>query len=971
MSIIPPTRPGLDQLDASLTKAKVRRALLGRDSTPTKIGRFEIVGRAGSGAMGRVLIGVDPDLGRKVALKLIPVEATDDEAAERLRARLLREARALASLSHPNVVTAYEVGAVAGDVYVAMEYVPGRTLREWIGDAPPWSDVADVFAQAATGLAAAHADGFVHRDFKPDNVIVGEDRRVRVVDFGLARGPDPADIPPTERSDSDAAPEPALQTRTGAQVGTPAYLAPEVRAGGVADAKSDQYSFCVSLHEALRGTRPDGTGGAPVRADAPPWLSRIAARGLSVDPAQRFEDMTAVVTALRRDPTRRRRTLVLLGLVACAGAFVALASVAAFAGSPCDDVSDEIAEVWGTPARDRLAQRFAEEEAEYVAQVHERAVADLDRFASAWTQQRVDACEAARVREEDAPDARLARLSCLDVARSEFESTIDAIAEGATLERATEITGELPDVARCADIVSLQAVRLPPEGDRQAVAEIRDQLAKARVKQRAGEALPARELASKSLAQAEPLGYAPLVAEAKNLLGITEAVLDDPHALETLREAVWHAEAERMDDLAADTWLLLAHHSIDLQRETSEVHRHLERASAAVARLRDPGRLRQRLHTVEGWLAVREARFEDAHAALEKAVALAPENNRGRRLSSALAALATSQFEAGKIADARATMSRAVALAERASGPRHPHAGLMRADLGTILVADRDYEPGAAQLRDSIEILAAAYGPDSLKLRRVYVSLAAAQEGLGQLPDAIDNVERSLRILDAQPKISQRDRIAALINLGRLQRRMKQYTEARAHLAEALSVAEASYGRDHPRVAEPLTSLGALAFELGEHDEAARHHARALQLRRAKLGDDVLIVGVTHHNLTDCYVELERWADAVEQSDAALRVFEAHLDAKHPYRQQALVVRARALAGVRRWSDGLTTAQDALSIIADDNPGLRASALFELARARRATGQADAEPPARDALALIEGRPNSERLRARIEAWLS
>ncbi|HET6585768.1 MAG TPA: serine/threonine-protein kinase, partial [Nannocystaceae bacterium] len=214
--------------------------------------QYRVDGIIGAGAMGVVYRAHHLRLDRPVALKLQRTASLD-------HARLEREARAMAKLSHPHVVAVYDVGTWASDVYIAMEFVDGWSLRAWLeATKRPWKVALDTCMQAGRGLAAAHAAGIIHRDFKPDNVLVGMDGRVRVADFGIARG---SAMPVRAEGEDGNALGPDL-TATGGMPGTPAYMAPE-QFGGVADAKSDVFSFCVVLYEALFGQRPFGGASLP------------------------------------------------------------------------------------------------------------------------------------------------------------------------------------------------------------------------------------------------------------------------------------------------------------------------------------------------------------------------------------------------------------------------------------------------------------------------------------------------------------------------------------------------------------------------------------------------------------------------------------------------------------------------------------------------------------------------------------
>jgi tRNA A-37 threonylcarbamoyl transferase component Bud32 len=206
------------------------------------IGRYVVVKAVGAGAMGSVYAAYDPDLDRRVALKLLRSRSDSEE----LRSRLLREAKAMARLSHPSVITVHDVGEYSNRLFIAMEFIEGGTLRDWLArNGPKWREALQILVRAGRGLAAAHAAGLVHRDFKPDNVLVGHDGRVRVTDFGLARGIGEDDVePPSGATAHD--PLDATITRTGALVGTPAYMAPERFGGAAADARADMFSFCVT-----------------------------------------------------------------------------------------------------------------------------------------------------------------------------------------------------------------------------------------------------------------------------------------------------------------------------------------------------------------------------------------------------------------------------------------------------------------------------------------------------------------------------------------------------------------------------------------------------------------------------------------------------------------------------------------------------------------------------------------------------
>jgi eukaryotic-like serine/threonine-protein kinase len=326
--------------DTTLTLSSPYEVDCGRlPSGPTSVGRYQIRGVLGAGAMGVVYRANDPDLGRAVAIKLV----RDTRASPSSQARLLREAQAMARLRHPNVVPIFDVGQVDGAVFVAMPLLEGGTLKRWLCDGSrPLDAILDRFIAAGRGLAAAHTAGLVHRDFKPDNVLLGTDGEIHVADFGLARLANDY-LAPNTSADPLA---PGLLTQTGAVLGTPPYMAPEQLRNQPIDARADQFSFCVALWEAIYGTRPFpdppsdidrplrarfdaiAAGPPPPRRDHASSIAQLLVRGLAADPDSRWPSMQALleaITAHRGHRRWRRRLAAGLGAIGLTAAIVALA----------------------------------------------------------------------------------------------------------------------------------------------------------------------------------------------------------------------------------------------------------------------------------------------------------------------------------------------------------------------------------------------------------------------------------------------------------------------------------------------------------------------------------------------------------------------------------------------------------------------------------------------------------------------
>ncbi|EDM76469.1 serine/threonine kinase family protein [Plesiocystis pacifica SIR-1] len=558
-----------------------------------RIGRYSILRKVGQGGMGVVLLGYDEQLHRKAAIKLLRASRSGPEAHQ----RMLREAQGLARLSHPNVVQVYEGGIHEDTPYIAMEFIEGQTLSTWLRAEPRPSHeaIAEVFRAAGRGLAAAHAAGLVHRDFKPDNVMIAEDGQIKVMDFGLARAialPDElAALTESGAPGSEAMPTPAPErsgssgdlsssglstplTRTGALLGTPAYMSPEQFATGEFDARSDQFSFCVALWEALFGARPfrgrnlvelsaavsSGrieTHSADVRI--PTHVERALRRGLAVDPDERWSDMGALLDALAQNPTQKLRRWGLgAGLVATVAA-LALSPLARDAPPPppelCPDARDQLAESWNEERRAALHARLVEVGGAHGARLSESVIGDLDAYADAWVAGRRDACEDTHVRHEQSAQLLDTRVRCLDGLAGELASVVDVLAEAqGDLEGVARVVANLAPVEACSDRDYLEAHRpIPadPETAR-AVRSIRQRSAQLRARYMLGYADMNAQVEG-LIAEAEALGYEPVRVELLLLLGELKAgSAPAAEAREVLEEAMLAAVQTGQDLIAAE-----------------------------------------------------------------------------------------------------------------------------------------------------------------------------------------------------------------------------------------------------------------------------------------------------------------------------------------------------------------------------------------------------------------------------------
>jgi predicted Ser/Thr protein kinase len=417
------------------------------------LGRYRLERELGAGGMGVVHAAFDPDLERRIALKVLRVSAPSLEAKD----RLMREARAMARLSHPNVVTVHEVGTAHGRDFVAMELIHGETLADWLrAEKRPAAVVIDAFVAAGRGIAAAHAAGIVHRDFKPHNVLRSRDGRIVVTDFGLAReaegalpvgleltlpvGPATAGMASTPSSLSGI-------TMTGSLLGTPAYMAPEQWNRGAVTPATDQFAYCVALWEALAGDRPyrgptlddlrAQVALGPAALDAsriPRRLRRILRRGLDPAPSGRWPSMDALLAQLVRAERRPGIAIaIVVGTLVGAGALLLALRGRDAPVAACEPPARAVAAVWSPAIADPLRAS------------HAAQVAVLDAALRDWQAARAQACGAPL-------SVQQAQLQCLDGVLARFDAVRQAFVPagpagpGGTAEG---IQGQLIDPAIC------------------------------------------------------------------------------------------------------------------------------------------------------------------------------------------------------------------------------------------------------------------------------------------------------------------------------------------------------------------------------------------------------------------------------------------------------------------------------------------------------------------------------------------
>ncbi len=932
-----------DTLDENVGRRSRRRLLRTSLEVGSFLGRYQILGPLGEGGMGVVYRARDAELGRDVAVKLV---TTSGAASDTLATRLMREAQALAQLSHPNVVAVYDVGRVDGGVFLAMELVQGETGDAWIKRKPGWREVLAVFRDAGRGLAAAHQVGLVHRDFKPANLILGADGRVRVLDFGLARtaqaggeGGEPdvelaslgddastwsgqaRDVPSTTgpidaaklasmstpSGDKDPPKDPMSSserrlletplTQVGAIVGTPPYMAPEQHLGGASDARTDQFSFCVAFYQALYGERPfDGANYAelstniikgkvkppPASSAVPAWLRAVVLRGLSVVPDRRFASMDAILAAMANDPALRRRRWAGAAAVAL---LVGIAGVASWRNLHAPSPCTGADREYGAAWND--AQKAA------VRAAFDKTGAPFAADAYTAVAAALDGYGARWVAmNSEACEATRVRATqsseLLDLRMLCLRRRLDDVrAEVEVFTGAdNEVVTRAPEMARSlpslGECADAEALRAP-------VRPPTDATMRKRV-----------DAARKSLATIHALWQAGRYPAAQKLM---TPLLDEAHAIgyRPLEGEVLLQEG-RIADSAGD-----------YPRSKSAYGD----AAVAAEAGRDDETAAQAECGLVWVVGERLGKYADAHELARVAQAKIDRLDRGELLQALLDGHVATLFEEeGKYKDADARASRVLATREKVLGPDDYSVGEALGDLADIKVQLGAYDDGIGLYRRALKIMENTVGGAHPKTGSLHVNLGAALRSAGHLDEAVVEYKRALEII------------------------------------------ERSLGRDHPMLATVDINFGAVLLEEGHEGDAEAQFKRALEIWTKNLGPDHPSTGTAWFRLGNVALKEGRAAEAHADYQKTLDIWTAKLGAEHPSVAVALDGRGDALFAEGKLAAALSDYRRAGAMLekalGPNHPDL-ADSLIGIGLCELATGATKrAVPPLQRALALRE-----------------
>ncbi len=842
----------------------------------SQVGRYILLKQLGQGGMGVVYAAYDPDLDRKVALKLLRTDTQTD--SEDARARLLREAQALARVSHPNVIPIFDVGVWGDQVFLTMELVDGGTLHSWGKEAPrSWHEVLERFLAAGRGLLAAHEAGLVHRDFKPANVLVSRAGRVYVTDFGLARhvgrleqeDPLPQEAQPLLPPDHRLLASPL--TEAGLVLGTPSYMSPEQFRGGEVDARSDQFSFCVALYWALYNQRafdpermekfvasklqPEHAGPTqtlepqnlptastpevpkdlilepPRDSKVPAWVRQAVMRGLSLTPEARFASMKELLEALSQEQRRAKRWR--WGLAACA-AGVGLAVVAGGVyrqAHLCSNAGARMDQVWGPAAQQKLEAAFLATGRPFAKETASRVVQVLEGYAADWKRQSTEACEATRVRGEQPEALLVKRVVCLERRRKDMRAAVELLggADAALVEKALDAVHSLPSLQECEDVESLsEQQQLPSDPARRAdIEQLEGRLAEVKAQVDAGRYPSALEVARQLEAPVLATGHLPLIAELRFHLGwLQEQLGKDAEAAELLSQAVYDAEGARTDRLKVSILNKLLFVE-DGQQHFPQATSWGRLAEATIRRIGGDPVLESDVRVNEANLAVSQSHLPEARALLEQAralqdKALAPGHPKRARTTFLLGRVLLDMGERPRAVE---VLEEALKQTEASVGAQHPDMARRHGLLSLALREMKDYARALEHARATADIRKAIFGASSIPFAESLDEEGMCLLGLGRYDEALHVYEESLAIKrqalpagDKKLQFSYDGVGQALLGLGRARESLEPLRQAVSFTSVSADV-----------LAESGFALARALWLSGSPEDARREAAQARQ----------------------------------------------------------------------------------------------------------------------------------------------
>ena len=814
------------------------------------VGRYMLLDQLGVGGMGVVYSAYDPELDRKVAVKLLRVGTARHQEGQ---ARMLREAQAMARLQHPNVLGVFDAGTFGDEVFIAMELVEGSTLTQWLAaEKRSWKQVLGTFLSAARGLAAAHSGGLVHRDFKPDNVLISKDGRVRVTDFGLAR-----DVSAAEAAvlplNGIVVRDSVQLTRTGVLLGTPAYMAPEQFLGGTVDARTDQFSFCVALYEALHGERPfqgqtwealrdsvlnHQVASPPKGASVPPWLRRVLLRGLSAEPSARFDSMEALLAELERAPlAQRRRRVAVAGLVVLMGLGAVGYRDVQQRRDMCMGAATRFAGIWDAPRKQAIEQTFLATKQPYAQDAWAAVQRVLDGYTARWTQQWTESCTATWVEQQQPEEVMKRRDQCLNWRREKVKALTDLLAQASASEvrEAASVVSTLPGLEACsaegvqsAAASGAQKPEVSPEAE-----ALRTQLARLETLHAARRDKEALELASSVHTHARALGDRALEAESLFWRGVKHMNLqENKEAEQLLMEATLAAETLGLDELKARSQTELVWvYGLNLHQVEPALlwGRH---AQATIDRLGGAPNLQFELYRNLGAMRLQEARYaeaaEDFKRVLELAASVLGEDH--PRMAGMWSNYGLALSTMGQYEQADQAMGHALELATRWLGPRHPRVANIQLNIVFSHMQQKRPDEALPLAHAALATYEQLQGPEGKDVGRALMFTAYLHLVRKEYALALEKMERSVAVTRKAFGPDSLMVSSPLAGLGHILSEQGRHTEALPYLQQALRMQIQENGPKHLALAATLQAMGHSQLALGQATQAIASFERALGL---------------------------------------------------------------------------------------------------------------------------------------------
>ncbi|HEX3479831.1 MAG TPA: serine/threonine-protein kinase [Kofleriaceae bacterium] len=975
--------------------------------------RYRRLTEIARGGSGRIVAARDLVFERSVAIKE-PLEPLRDGA------RLRAEAEILASLQHPSIVPVYDTGVWSdGAPFFAMKLVEGRSLRDAIRDAGTLERRLALIPQLVAvtdAIAYAHVQGVLHRDVKPGNVLIGKFGETVVIDWGLAKRLGALDTTSCAATpDGPGRPRAAIETATGAVLGTPAYMAPEQARGDQVDARADVYALGAMLYHLLAGDPPyhDAAGEAvisaigaagPTRIEelqprAPADLIAIVNKAMARDAAGRYPTASELADDLRRFQTGRlvgarryrwwtrgRRWLGRrrFGLVA-AVATLAIATAALFgvgaihpSAEVCTGARARLAGAWDLPRRLFATAAFAADRLPYAGATWTRVARRLDDYGDRWAAMHTEACRATRVDGSQSERVLELRMTCLERRRAELAALADQLehADDAVVEHAIQAAAALAPIDACGDVPQLLA-RAATHAE--PVVAWRRRISEVKALHDVGRWQEGRARAAALVGDADLHADSAVRAEAWGWLGRMQGELDDFSTAEpSLQTALRLAGAAGNDELAAH---LVGDLTYVLGQDKGRYDQALivaDLGRSFVARAGDDALLQAELLIARGSVLGYLSRYDDGRAALVDALALLHKHAAADdlRIARATIELASNRSDAGAYAEAQQLYRDAVAMFERELGPDHPKTAQALNNLGILARAMHHYDEAMATYRRALDIEQRVFGADSVTVAHTLNNMAAVLDRTGRVDDAATYYERALAIYEARSGPEHAWTGSTLGNLGVVRREQGRLDEALDLHRRALAIKLKTNGPSSPQVANSHENIGHVLYDRGELAAAEAEYRQAIAITTKVQGVDHPDTLQFRTSLAETLLAESRTADARRELEYVVRTVEAKLGADSGDLVAPLGLLARCELDQGEVAPALATAQRAVTLAGslarkgDLDPEQLAVVSFELARALWASGgdRRRAEQLAADAERALASPP-ARRDRARVVAW--